>query len=498
MDDDEESSFAYDLSDTSNIESHIRAGQLALRAIRCRVSGSLLALGILSGVLVLALSWVMRMQREDRNRGALGHLLEVATCASIFSRIFFLSLAPLADDICLTRTVLALDVLLLLASYGTVYFNRGGFSLTCLQGCPSCREQQAFEFCLGVNTMTFACTACLAMCRTTSVRVQVAMWNSIALWLAVKTLLNVVQASSELLVCGRFSKSWWWALFCQATFIIVWKPRLRYALQERLRRIFNVKTAQASAAGIAGLVGNCSVEEALAEAKARFRCISLDELSQQDIEENRPNPRLFTLSMPAKLGHDCDAFVSHSWHDDAVAKWAALQSWRSKFKLRESREPRVWIDKCCINQNSIEADLRSLPVFLSGCSRLVMLCGTTYLSRLWCVVEVFAYVHVGGKVREIDFMPVLRHNREEEDLDELRAAFELFDAQECSCSLWQDKEKLLGIIHAAFGSMEHFNKAVRAIMSTARLQCGPAYRSQSSSSSGELSSSSEEEVLDSD
>lgn len=45
--------------------------------------------------------------------------------------------------------------------------------------------------------------------------------------------------------------------------------------------------------------------------------------------------------------------------------------------------PEVWIDKCCIDQRNIEKDLRCLPVFLSGCRRLVVFCGPTYLSRLW-------------------------------------------------------------------------------------------------------------------
>ena len=34
-----------------------------------------------------------------------------------------------------------------------------------------------------------------------------------------------------------------------------------------------------------------------------------------------------------------------------------------------------------INQQDIEANLRSLPIFLSGCETLLLLCGTTYLSR---------------------------------------------------------------------------------------------------------------------
>jgi hypothetical protein len=35
-----------------------------------------------------------------------------------------------------------------------------------------------------------------------------------------------------------------------------------------------------------------------------------------------------------------------------------------------------------------------LPVFLSGCSTLLVLYSDTYLSRLWCVTEIFVFLQV--------------------------------------------------------------------------------------------------------
>merc|ERR1712224_527854 len=101
------------------------------------------------------------------------------------------------------------------------------------------------------------------------------------------------------------------------------------------------------------------------------------------------------------MGGECDAFLSHSWHDDPEAKWAALQQWRGAFFERHGREPYVWFDKVCINQNDIEQDLRGLPIFLRGCREMVVFCGSTYLSRLWCVVELFAFVHMAGDASHI-------------------------------------------------------------------------------------------------
>jgi len=179
--------------------------------------------------------------------------------------------------------------------------------------------------------------------------------------------------------------------------------------------------------------------------------------------EHSPNPDLFMRSEAATLGH-CDAFISHSWHDDPDSKWAALQSWRSAFIEKNHREPLVWLDKCCIDQRSIELDLRSLPVFVSGCKKLVILCGTTYVSRLWCIMEVFTYVHMGGALDSIEVVPVLREGNEQDDLDILNTAFEEFEAEQCTCDNELDKAKMLMIIHAAFGSIDGFNVAVHAIL----------------------------------
>ena len=37
----------------------------------------------------------------------------------------------------------------------------------------------------------------------------------------------------------------------------------------------------------------------------------------------------------------------------------------------------------CIDQLNIDASLTCLPIFLSGCKTLLMLVGSTYMSRLW-------------------------------------------------------------------------------------------------------------------
>merc|ERR1711933_85609 len=150
-------------------------------------------------------------------------------------------------------------------------------------------------------------------------------------------------------------------------------------------------------------------------------------------------------------------------------KWKAFQDWRFSFAAEHGREPNIWFDKACIDQNDVQADLRGLPIFLYGCKELLILCGPTYLQRLWCVVELFTFVHIGGKLHQIKMVPLCRDAAGEEDRDAILRTIENFDAEQCACFDPSDKERMLEIIVAAFGCMESFNTVLHALMRQARL-----------------------------
>ena len=57
-------------------------------------------------------------------------------------------------------------------------------------------------------------------------------------------------------------------------------------------------------------------------------------------------------------------------------------------------------------QDDIEANLASLPVFLAGCSELLLLAGPTYCERLWCVIELFVFLRMGGSLSRVSILPV--------------------------------------------------------------------------------------------
>ena len=266
-------------------------------------------------------------------------------------------------------------------------------------------------------------------------------------------------------------------LFCMLAdvlmVLVAYHKQWRETITSRLGRMFDAHAATASAAGIACLLGEASVADVLSQAKSRFRGIRLSSLAEPDLADSKPNPELFQRALATHLG-SVQFFVSHSWRDNASTKWAALR------KLCEDRaiaddggEPLLWIDKCCIDQRDIANNLRCLPVFLSGCERLVIMLGKTYLTRLWCIVEIFVFVHMGGKPSNIVILPVAEDG--EQDRDELAALSDTtllqgFDARTCDCFVQEEREKILTIIATAFGGFDAFNAEVRSLLQRARAQ----------------------------
>jgi hypothetical protein len=222
-----------------------------------------------------------------------------------------------------------------------------------------------------------------------------------------------------------------------------------------------------ASASIAALINNCTAQEAMTQATSRFRSVcasvvSFDFFLVSPASDTGvgTSQKFFYLAEPTRLGK-CDAFLSHSWHDNSEARWLALQQWRGEFIDRAGREPRIWFDKCCIDQTDIEQDLAGLPVFVSGCRQTVVLCGTTYLTRLWCIMELFTLAHMGGNKQRMTVLPVIRAGYEVEDSEAIRQSLRNFDARQCDCSRKEDKDRMLDVICTVYGTIDNFNVAVR-------------------------------------
>jgi hypothetical protein len=130
----------------------------------------------------------------------------------------------------------------------------------------------------------------------------------------------------------------------------------------------------------------------------------------------------------------------------------------------------VWLDKGCINQQAISASLACLPLYLFGCNELLVMCGETYASRLWCVMELFTYLRVSdGNVDKMTVRPILSDADANTPANALHAqqramrAFRAFECAKAQCYDPKDREHLLSVVESGFGSFDTFDGVVRQL-----------------------------------
>lgn len=206
-------------------------------------------------------------------------------------------------------------------------------------------------------------------------------------------------------------------------------------------------------------------DEVMHTALANFRGLPMSSLSRDDLDPAQAR-HPFVYSHMVSIG-EVDAFISHSWADDIDDKWLALQAWREAFVRNIGREPVVWFDRACINQENIASSLAFLPVWLASCDRLLCLGGPSYLSRLWCVMEVFVLLAMDPSAsdhRRISFLP-LRNGGEYIDS---------FDVRDTQCADPDEQMRLMAIISMAWVDLNAFNERLRAALRCASQRRSPS------------------------
>mmetsp|Transcript_20353 Transcript_20353/g.68281 ORF Transcript_20353/g.68281 Transcript_20353/m.68281 type:complete len:503 (+) Transcript_20353:74-1582(+) len=248
----------------------------------------------------------------------------------------------------------------------------------------------------------------------------------------------------------------YWALLVEYAAIVLAlrAPRAREAVHAALAARGE---AVGTAAGIASLLGDRTTADTLAHAHSSFRAVPADRVAREDLSDNTPSAALQARSVPCKLG-SVDAFVSHSWQDDADAKYAELCTWADAFRKEHHREPLLWIDRFCIVRESAETDisdsLACLPVYLAGCDTFLALCGDTYLRRLWCLVEAWCFVEMrNGRRDGLVFRPFGGAVAELERRGRI-------DVSRADCTQVEDTERLTDVLKASFGSMARCSDAL--------------------------------------
>ena len=247
------------------------------------------------------------------------------------------------------------------------------------------------------------------------------------------------------------------------SFGLVANSRNRRAAMGILHRV-GAHADVAAAATVASLLGGVGTRETLSLAKRSFRCISMDTLVASDFDGNSTTStsgsgRSLIEHTTASGFGGVDAFISHSWSDCGSEKWAALKQWSDEFEREHGRMPLVWLDKACIDQQRIAESLACLPVFLGGCRELIVLLGPSYPSRLWCIMELFTFLKMGGGSARMKLLPLAT-----------AADMRDFDVESASCFLDEDRQRLLSVIEVGFGDFSSFNAAIQSMFSAVRSQ----------------------------
>ena len=81
--------------------------------------------------------------------------------------------------------------------------------------------------------------------------------------------------------------------------------------------------------------------------------------------------------------------------------------------------------------------INCLPIFLAGCQTLLIVAGPTYCSRLWCVMEIFTFMRMGGTRERIEVKMIMHkdHTNPAAAKKELKKQFATFDAAKAECFL---------------------------------------------------------------
>ena len=114
-------------------------------------------------------------------------------------------------------------------------------------------------------------------------------------------------------------------------------------------------------------------------------------------------------------------------------------------------------DKACIDQKNIDQALACLPIFLAGCQQLLIVAGATYPTRLWCLMECFTFVKMGGELSQVQVYTL--------EGDGVESSLVRMDAAKARCFLDRDRQHLLAVIETGFGDARRFNLVLQGIFS---------------------------------
>ena len=285
------------------------------------------------------------------------------------------------------------------------------------------------------------------------------LWNCIrVLWLLIG--LEQADRAADLNrvspMMTEMSKAYYVSAALMILIALVLNAKLRQRIQGFLGD-FGLRGADTAsgATAIATMVNGDAVA-ALRSANERLYCIKMSSLVEADMANNQDSG-LFAKTEKANTDTTF-SFLSHSWRDDPALKWQRMLEFKRDWQAANGgAEPLCWLDKACIDQaGDIDASLKALPIFLLASKRFVVFIGESYFRRMWCVLELFTFVRSGGTFEQIELRSLADEGAEH--------SIASLNVSKADCYLRTDKQKILAVIEASYGSTAEFDTACREIL----------------------------------
>jgi hypothetical protein len=157
-----------------------------------------------------------------------------------------------------------------------------------------------------------------------------------------------------------------------------------------------------------------SSTELLDIAKANLRCLYWsdfnDELLLKSPRDLNSSDKVSVFELSKQTNCKIDFFVSHSWSDCPVEKCKLLRSFCKNLTSKYGEELTLWLDKVCINQLSMGESLAVLPINIAFSKKILIILSRSYMTRLWCVWELFCVVAFCHKELAVDRIKILYYS----------------------------------------------------------------------------------------
>ena len=159
--------------------------------------------------------------------------------------------------------------------------------------------------------------------------------------------------------------------------------------------------------------------------------------SPRDMGGREDRIKIYSMSTPVGTivseTDKIDFFISHSWMDDAELKRRAIVTFAEKFYREKARYPTFWFDKICIDQNDSTMGIAALPININACNGILILMGRTYLTRLWCIWELYTLFTFRNKDVVKSMVTILPLCISPDEIEGLRRQLRDFKVDDAHC-----------------------------------------------------------------